>query len=210
MDVTRFYPVSESDKASLRQRLQLPAQAKIVVYTGRLMSTKGLPLLVQVWNQVHQNHPQAMLLIVGGGSKDIHDCEDYLHEYVATHQLEHCVHFTGNVSNVDEYLKASDIFVFPTEDEAFGISMIEAMACGLAAIATPIGGLQDIVTPGENGLTADVGSLEQWQQAIAHLLNNPQKAEQLGQAALKTVQERYTRQAVAQNFTDLFNHLLSV
>ena len=202
VDIEKFHPVSSQEKLSLRQKFDLPIDEKIIVYTGRLMSTKGLPLLIQVWKDLQPHYPDVKLLIVGGGSADIYNCEAYLHDYVAANHLEDSVYFTGNVSNVDEYLKASDIFVFPTEDEAFGISMIEAMACGLSVISTPVGGLKDIITPGENGLFAGVGDFEQLKQAIAELLEDPQKAGALGQAALSTVQSRYTRTAVAQKYVD--------
>ncbi len=203
VDVSQFYPVSEPIKAELRQKLNLPANDKIIIFTGRLLATKGLPLLIDVWKTLQPNYPEVKLLIVGGGSKDIHDCETYLHDFVKDNHLTDSVHFTGDVNNVDEYLKASDIFVFPTEDEAFGISMIEAMACGLAAIATPVGGLKDIITPNQNGLFVEVGQFEPLKQAIATLITTPSKAKALGEAALQTVQERYTRDAVAQTYDSL-------
>lgn len=203
VDVSKFYPVGKQDKAKLRQKLSLPANDKIIIFTGRLLATKGLPLLIEAWKALQPHHPHVKLLIVGGGSKDIHDCETFLHDFVKDNHLTDSVIFTGNVSNVDEYLKASDIFVFPTEDEAFGISMIEAMACGLAAIATPVGGLKDIITPEQNGLFVEVGQFEALKQALITLITNPQKAAALGQAALTTVQERYTRAAVAQTYDKL-------
>jgi glycosyltransferase involved in cell wall biosynthesis len=207
VDTHRFYPVSGEKKDEIRQQLGLPLYDQIVVYTGRLMSTKGLPLLIEVWKAVQPSQPQAKLLIVGGGSKDIHDCEDYLHSYVANNQLEDSVIFAGSVSNVDEYLKASDVFVFPTEDEAFGISMIEAMACGLPAIATSVGGLKDIVSPGENGILIEVGSFDQLKQALVTVMSDLPKAQALGKAALSTVQERYTRSAVAQKYVELLTKI---
>jgi glycosyltransferase involved in cell wall biosynthesis len=207
VDTHRFYPVSEEEKAKIRQQLNLPLGDRIVVYTGRLMTTKGLPLLIKVWKEVQLSYPEAKLLIVGGGSKDIHDCEAYLQSYIATHQLEASVILTGNVKNVDEYLKASDVFVFPTEDEAFGISMIEAMACGLPAIATSVGGLKDIVTPGENGLLFEAGNFDQLKAAITSVMNDLPKAQALGQAALNTVQERYTRNAVADKYVELLTKI---
>jgi glycosyltransferase involved in cell wall biosynthesis len=207
VDTHRFYPVSETEKATIRQRLNLPAGDRIVVYTGRLMTTKGLPLLIEVWKEIQISYPKAKLLMVGGGSKDIHDCEAYLQSYVAKNQLEASVILTGNVNNVDEYLKASDVFVFPTEDEAFGISMIEAMACGLPAIATSVGGLKDIIAPGENGLMFEAGNFEQLKAAIMSVMSDLPKAQSLGKAALSTVQERYTRNAVAQKYVDLLAQL---
>lgn len=203
VDVDKFHPVSDLVRANLRSKLGLPEDKKIVVYTGRLLTTKGLPPLLAVWKDIQPAHPNVKLLIVGGGSKDIHDCEDYLHSFVKNNQLSDSVHFTGDVNNVDEYLKAADVFVFPTWNEAFGISLIEAMACGLPVIATPTGGPKDIVTDEENGLFAEFGNFEQLKQAIETLVASAPKANALGAAALETVQERYTRTAVAQQYVNL-------
>ncbi len=203
VDVEKFHPVSAQVKAELRQKLGLPKDEKIVVYTGRLLTTKGLPLLIEVWKSIQPMYPNVKLLIVGGGSKDIHDCEDYLRDFVKNNDLTDSVLLTGDVSNVDEYLKTSDIFVFPTDNEAFGISLIEAMACGLPVIATPDGGPKDIITSEENGLFAEFGNFEQLKQAIETLIASSSKARTLGENALKTVQERYTRTAVAEQYVEL-------
>ena len=89
---------------------------------------------MRVWLEVQRQHPNVKLLVVGAGGLDIHNCEAELKAYVIANGLQDSVHFTGSVENVHEYLQVADIFVFPTENEAFGISLIEAMACGLPAI----------------------------------------------------------------------------
>ena len=73
------------------------------------------------------------------------DSEDEARRFVQERGLEGRVRFTGAVNNVDEYLKASDLYAFPTENEAFPLALLEAMACGLAAVTTTTGGLKDIV-----------------------------------------------------------------
>ncbi|NIS66188.1 MAG: glycosyltransferase, partial [Gemmatimonadales bacterium] len=130
----------------------------IVTYTGRLVSYKGLPVLLSVWKRLHERHPSAVLVLVGGGSLDMHDCEEELKRYVRENGLSASVRFTGNVQNVEDYLRASDVFAFPTEIEAFGISLIEAMACELPAVSTPVGGIKDILRHEENGLIVEVGN----------------------------------------------------
>jgi glycosyltransferase involved in cell wall biosynthesis len=207
VDTRLFSPVNPETKASLRQKLLLPADQTIVTFTGRLVSYKGLPLLLRVWEQVHRVRTGAMLLLVGSGGLDVHNCEAELKEFVQARALEPTVRFTGDVHNVHEYLQASDVFVFPTEKEAFGISLIEAMACSLPVIATPTGGIKDIVVDGENGLLVQPGSFQQLYTAIHRLITDASLANSLGRAALLTARARYAREVVLGKYIELFDRL---
>jgi glycosyltransferase involved in cell wall biosynthesis len=207
VDTNRFCPVTASAKAALRRTLLLPADGTIVTFTGRLVSYKGLPLLLRVWEQVQRVHSRAMLLLVGSGGLDIHNCEAELKRLVEAKGLQRSVRFTGDVHNVHEYLQASDIFVFPTEKEAFGISLLEAMACSLPVITTPTGGIKDFLIDGQNGLLVEAGSFQQLWQAIDRLLTDASLAGSLGRAALSTARERYTRDVVLEQHIELFDRL---
>jgi len=151
VDVARFRPVSPEQKAALRARLGLPPTDRLAIFTGRLVSYKGLPVLVRVWEDICRMHDNARIVVVGSGGVDAFNCEEALHRSVDEHGLAGHVLFTGARSNVEEYLQASDLFVFPTENEAFGISLIEAMACGLPVAAFPVEGPKDVVIQGETG-----------------------------------------------------------
>jgi hypothetical protein len=85
-------------------------------------------------------YPEACLVLVGEGGGDQQACEEELRRSVAIHNLATSVRFTGAVDNVEDWLRAADIFAFPTHDEAFGLSLVEAMACGLPAVSTRVGG----------------------------------------------------------------------
>jgi glycosyltransferase involved in cell wall biosynthesis len=145
VDPSIFHPVNTAEKLEIRKNLGFPEKALLVVFTGRLVSYKGLFTLLKSWEQISKEHTNVALLLVGGGSLDIYNCEDELKDYVQRKHLQDCVYFMGEVQNVSIYLQAADIFVFPTEKEAFGISLIEAMACGLPVISTDVGGLKDII-----------------------------------------------------------------
>ena len=207
VDTRLFSPVNGSTKSALRRKLLLPADRAIVTFTGRLVSYKGLPLLLRVWDEVQRVHSRAMLLLVGSGGLDIHNCEAELKRLVQAKGLDRSVRFTGDVHNVYEYLQASDIFVFPTEKEAFGISLVEAMACGLPVIATPTGGIKDFLVGGQNGLQVDPGSFTMLYDAIHRLLSDSSLAATLGAAALVTARARYSREVMLARYINLFNRV---
>jgi glycosyltransferase involved in cell wall biosynthesis len=209
VDLSRFQPLDEEARSDLRRRLALPADEQVVVYTGRLVSYKGLTLLLEVWRRIQARFPGSRLLLVGEGGLDMHNCEAELRAFVAEHDLRATVSFAGRVDNVHQYLQAADIFVFPTENEAFGISLLEAMACGLAVIGTAVGGVRDLICHNQNGLLIPPCDGPALEQALHTLLADPSRRTALGQAALAAVQGRYAEPAVVAQYTTLFSEIVS-
>jgi glycosyltransferase involved in cell wall biosynthesis len=146
------------------------------------------------------------LLLIGSGGLDIHNCEVELKTYAKENNLQNTVQFIGTVQNVNEYLQASDVFVFPTENEAFGISLIEAMACGLPVISTPVGGIKDIIQDKQNGLLVKARDFQQLYEALDTLLIDTVLSSSLGKAARRTVQNRYSAEIVTQQYIELFTN----
>jgi glycosyltransferase involved in cell wall biosynthesis len=133
-----------------------------------------------------------------------------LKAYVKNNGLQDNVIFTGNVSNVSEYLQASDIFVFPTEREAFGVSLIEAMACGLPVISTAVGGVKDIIKHRKNGLVIEPGEFRQLYDALDLLLSDASLSATLCKSARKSFQHKYSSEIVTQRYIDLFENLANI
>lgn len=208
VDTTRFVPVDPSQKTLLRQRFGLPESAIIAIYTGRLVSYKGLPLLLKVWKEISSTHENILLLLAGTGGLDIHNCEAELHKYVKANGLEKVVRFLGPVRNVHQYLQASDLFVFPTENDAFPSSVVEAMACALPVVTTPVGAIKTIVTDRKTGLIVQPGNQEQLFDALNVMLPDPVFASHLGQAAWETVQDRYSAEIITGKYLSLFQDIM--
>ncbi len=212
IDADRFCPAEPGERESARQELGLPADGAIVLYTGRLVSYKGLPLLIEVWSRLVERHPQAYLVLVGEGGADIHSCEDELRARVSgrgkgdpEERLRPIprVVLTGAVERVERYLRAADVFVFPSEEESFGISVVEAMASGLPVVATRAGGLADIVSEESGALPVPVGDGVALEDALERLLRDPELSARLGRNGRRTARERYSIQAVGSAYLGL-------
>jgi len=210
VDTDRYFPVSPTRKHGLRQKLDLPAEAPLVIYTGRLVTYKGLFTLLKAWRGLHERHPRAALILVGSGGQDIHNCEDALKDYARRELPAGSVRFTGPVQNVEEYLQASDIFVLPTENEAFGLSLVEAMACGLAVVSTGVDGVADIVENRTTGLTVQARDEVDLQAALDEILCDETLRHRLGKCAHKNVTQRYSIEGVTREYEKLFEELLGV
>jgi glycosyltransferase involved in cell wall biosynthesis len=209
VDTQKFRPVNRREKQMLRTKLALPQDDTIITYTGRLVSYKGLPLLLDVWTELNRERKDSTLVLLGSGGLDMHNCEAELKAYVSEHGLRDSVHFAGDVPNVHEYLQASDIFVFPTESDAFPLALVEAMACGLPVVSTPVGGIKDIITHMHDGLLVPPAERRQTYDALTTLMAEPALAARLGEAARQTVQERYSAAKVTQKYVALFTEVMN-
>ena len=207
VDIDRFCPVTAPEKLTLRNTLGIPRDKYVGVYTGRLVSTKGLPLLLQSWASVIDAHPGALLLLVGSGGVGIQNCEDQLRKFVSDNSLETNVLFTGSVSNVHQYLQVSDFFVFPTEREAFGISLIEALACGLPVITTVTGGIWDIVTDQKNAIVVPVNDRHALELALEKMLRRGHAIDSMAEIGRRIAIEHYSEPQVLQLYGELIANL---
>jgi glycosyltransferase involved in cell wall biosynthesis len=207
VDTRKFRPVDQHAKQLLRSRLAVSQENTIITYTGRLVSYKGLPLLMEVWRELQGKRKNISLLLLGSGGIDIHNCEAELKAYVRSHGLQESVHFAGDVRNVHEYLQASDIFIFPTESDAFPLALVEAMACGLPVISTPVGGIKDIITHLHDGVIVEAGNYQQIHNALDAVITDTALAARLGAAAWRTVQDRYSAENVTQKYVTLFTEV---
>lgn len=191
VDVERFRPADRARRDDLRQELGEPPEARLLVYTGRLVDYKGLPGLIECWPAVRRAHPTARLVLVGEGGSDQAACEEDLRRRVAELGLSDSVRFAGAVADVVPWLQVADGFVFPSTEEAFGLSLLEAMACGLPAVTTPVGGLSDIATPDEDALVVPPDDPDALRDAIGRLVEGGPAVTKLGARARRTVETRF-------------------
>ena len=204
VDTRRFTPANAEHKSLLREKLNLPQADIIAIYTGRLVSYKGLPLLLKVWKEIRCKYERPLLLLAGDGGLDIHNCESELRDYVKSTDLEEGVIFLGAVRTVPEYLQAADLFVFPTENDAFPSSIVEAMACALPVVTTPVGAIRTIVTHRETGLLVQPGNFEQLFEALDVMLSDKAFASRIGKAGCQMVQASYSSGSVIRKYLSLF------
>jgi glycosyltransferase involved in cell wall biosynthesis len=207
VDTARFRPVEPAERAALRVRMGLPAAGPVVIFAGRLLASKGVMDLARSWAELAPAFPEATLVVVGSGKGLMHDCEAVFNAFIDARGLRPRVVTTGFVTNVEAYLQAADIFAFPTTDEAFGLALVEAMATGLAAVASSVGGIKDIVEPGVNALSIEPGDQPALAAALRRLLTDPALRRRLGEAAMATVEARYTNAAVLERYVTLLHGL---
>lgn len=207
VDLARFSPVAAPERGALRRRLALPASACVITYTGRLLRGKGLPTLVEAFAELAKQELPVHLLLVGSGAGQALTVEEDLRADAASRGLAERVTFTGRVEAVEDYLKASDIFAFPSVFEALGISLVEAAACGLPAVASRTGGIVDVVEHGRSGLLVEPGDSRALAEALRALVADPALRSALGARAREVARTRFDAEDGVDRYRSLFSEV---
>ncbi|MFI5183367.1 MAG: glycosyltransferase family 4 protein [Vicinamibacteria bacterium] len=210
VDIRRFHPASSDERRSLRLKLGLPDDGPIIVFTGRLLRGKGIDVLLGAFGRLARRHPGARLVLVGSGDGQSLSIEDEARGAAASETLMGRVSFTGRVGNVEDYLRAADVFAFPSLFEAMPLSVIEAAACGLACVASRVGGIPDVLEDGSSGRLVPPGDTEGLEAALDGLLRNADERVSLGAAARAAVLERFDFDASVEGYRALFTEVARV
>jgi glycosyltransferase involved in cell wall biosynthesis len=113
------------------------------------------------------------------------------------------------VENVQDYLRAADLFILPSHFEGMPNALLEAMACGLPVVATSVSGVMDLIKHGQNGLLVEPGRADRLADAIVRLLEDREMALLMGIEARKTMEQFYSIKAVTSAYAELYTQLLS-
>ncbi len=166
-----------------------------VLFVGRLDASKGLDLLIAGFARFHARHPNSKLIFVGG-SQDFSPVEADVKRWIAEHRLSEAVEMTGLLprSAILPYYHQADVFVLTSHWEGLPTALLEALACGVPAVVTNVGGMPSVVQDDYNGYVLKERNPDQ----LANLLERAvQNRTVLSQNARQTA-ERYSIQAHTQ------------
>lgn len=135
------------------------------VNVARFIKLKNHKLLLDAFSEVIKKNDKVHLTLVGDG-----ELLEKMKNYVINKKIEKYVTFTGNIKNVDEILKKSDIFILSSITEAFPVSIIEAMSYGLPIISTNVGGIKEVIE--NNGILVQSQDKNQLIKAMFTMINN--------------------------------------
>ncbi len=173
VDTERFTPDGSSH---LRTHLA-PQGERVLAHLSNFRSVKRAPDAVRVFTEVRAALPAKLLLIGDGQDK------------AQARHLAHClgvdkdVIFLGKQDDVESLLATADLFLLPSEEEAFGLAALEAMSCGVPVIATKVGGVPEVVEDGRSGFLLAPGDVQGMARAALDLLSDRERHDEFRQAA---------------------------
>lgn len=183
-------------KEAVRQELQIPAEARVVVTVSRLVTEKGLELAIDALAAIDN----VVFLIVGDGP-----LRQNLEARCRMASLP--ARFIGHRSDVPRWLLASDLYLATSLWEGMPVSVLEAMAMGLPVVATDVPGLRETVVSEKTGLLVQ-RRREDVSGAIQRLLKDPQLIAQMGDRA-REVAQRFRLERVVSDHLALYERLLT-
>ncbi len=203
IDVDKFTPCPAGRRAALRQQLGLEDGWIVLISVGSLVARKRHGSIIKAFADIPDRPGNARLVILGEGSE-----RPRLEQLAADCGLDGKVILPGRRDDVAAWAAVSDIYVHAALDEAFGLAVAEAMACGNPAIAAGTMGPAEIVEDGENGLLVADGSAEGLSAAMARLIADGALRARLGEAARRHAVQRYSLQAMCQGYAALYQSVL--
>ena len=161
---------------------------KIILFMGRLVYEKGVTTLISAMPKILNNYHDAKLIIAGKGGMI-----DELRAQVNYLGLGNKVYFTGYLGSKDvqKMYKCADVAVFPSTYEPFGIVALEGMLSGTPVVVSDVGGLNEIVEHGVNGMKSYAGNANSLADSILALLFNPELCENITKNAKEKVKKEY-------------------
>lgn len=203
------------DKTAARQALGIAAEDFVVLFTGRISPVKGIDVLLDAVNLLAPALSHLKVLIIGPLSGTFHSQDERLGPYsrsVIDAAKGLPVSFLGFINNRDvrfkQYLAAADVFVLPSRREPQGLVVLESLAMGTPVIGSTDGGIPDMVSPDVGCLfpPEDVNALA---ACIRQLHDNPQRLEDMRQAARARVQLHYSWDNTAERYLAAFARSLT-
>jgi glycosyltransferase involved in cell wall biosynthesis len=199
---TRFFK-TETEKC----RLKSPSgDKKHLLYLGYLVPRKNVGRLLEVINLLAAERSDFVMDIIGDG-----DDRPTLEKYVEAHQLQKVVRFHGfrQKEELPSYLAATSIFMFQTDFDIWGLTLVETMSAGIPCISSiNAGANKDLIREGETGFCVNFADSEAVLKLTRDLLDNPKKAAQIGKNAAQFIEERVSLKISAQGFVTAINKSL--
>jgi N-acetyl-alpha-D-glucosaminyl L-malate synthase BshA len=123
--------------------------------------------------------------------------------------VQNDVHFLGKIEAVAPLLAGADLFLLPSSSESFGLSALEALACGVPVIATAAGGVPEVIRDGETGVLCPVGDIEAMSAAAVSILSDRSRWQSMSAAAAADARARFSLDAVVAAYESFYEYTLA-
>lgn len=175
VDTSRFY---QTNKEHFKKMLA-PQGERILAHVSNFRKVKRVEDVVRIFEQVRKQIPSKLLMIGDGPERPATE------ELCRNLNICSDIRFLGKQEQMDEILNITDLFLLPSQYESFGLSALEAMACGVPVISSNAGGIPEINIHGKTGFLSNIGDVEDMAQHAVYLLSDEERLQVFKDAALQ-------------------------
>lgn len=201
IDFCRF-ELPETDSTSVKRQFDIPENATVIGSVGSLSKVKGYDVLLKAFQGVIAHIQNVCLVFVGDGPE-----RSTLQALAKSIGIEPYVRFLGPQQRIEYVYRSFDLFVSSSYIEGLPTVLLESIASGVPVVATNIPGSREIIEDGVTGLLAPPGNPEALAEILIQALQSPQRTKLLAMEALRRAKIRFSIDAVAKEYTALFQRL---
>lgn len=183
---------------------QVDSNTRVLMHISNFRPVKRVKDIVRVFARVAAEMP-AVLIMVGDGPDRI-DAEAEAREL----GLHEKVFFLGKIDAVAPLLAGADLFLLPSASESFGLSALEALACGVPVIGTNVGGLPEVVRNGETGYLCPVGDVDAMSRAALEILGDEDRWQAMSTLGAADARQRFSLDAIVGEYEAFYEYTLSL
>ena len=183
-------------------REQVGADRKVLVHVSNFRAVKRVRDIVRIFARVQKEVPSALVMVGDGPERGAAE-----HEARELGVHEH-THFPGKLDAVAPLLASADLFLLPSESESFGLSALEALACGVPVVASRTGGLPELVRDGETGFLRPVGDVDAMAAAALSVLTDARRWKTMSAAAAADARARFSENDIVARYERFYESVV--
>lgn len=190
------------DFSYLKEELGIKKNEKVIIHVSNFRPVKRVGDVIKTFAQICKAM-EAKLLLIGDGPE-----MRGVTKLVEQHNLKKNVLFLGKQESVEELYSISDLMLLLSEKESFGLSALEAMACGVPVIGTDIGGIPEVILDGETGFICPLGDISKFTEKALHILTDETLHSCFSKRCVQIAHEKFSANRIVAQYEDLYLQLL--
>jgi L-malate glycosyltransferase len=191
-----------TENAELRE-YYAPRGEKILIHLSNFRPVKRPTAVLEIFFEVQEKLPSVILMVGDGPERNAAE------RLAWHHGIEKKVHFLGKRDNIEDLIGVSDLLLLPSENEAFGLVALEAMACEVPAVVSDVGGLPEVIKDGVEGYLVEPGNLKLMAQRAIHILSDDAARKAMGKRARLSARARFCSSKIIPQYEEYYRKVLS-
>jgi L-malate glycosyltransferase len=201
INLDTYKRISNKETECLKQRFSKNGE-KIIIHTSNFRPLKRVDDCIRIFNEIRKEMPAKLLLIGDGPERSA--CEHLAQDL----GIQKDVTFYGNQESFVEILSIADLFLMPSQSESFGLSALEAMACGVPVVSSNAGGLPELNLHGETGYIAEIGDIQKMAEYSLDILKNKNKYRIFAENARERAVELFSADKIIPKYEEYYRKIL--